>query len=556
MYLLKGTTSWLIRRDLFRDFNSLNLLKFKLSTEGFKQEIIPIAFFEYGEYISIPLIPYNELVKFLKDNILVKELDIFKIKGNDFKLKWKPLEHQVGIIDSSYSAFKNGETRICISLEPGFGKTFIALSLAQMLGTKMLFITKSSTLKDQAYEAFKNASDLKGVLVVNTSKGFFDIVKNNLDEINCIILTHDMIASIIKTYGQKYFIESIEKIGIGIKIFDEFDLEVSSMYKLETILNIRYNLYLTGTKFKSLRPDDRVFKLIFHNAKDLGSDIKLLPNKDIDILMFKSIPAPLETNRVMFRNRFNIHAYNKVLNQKDHIYDKLKEIYWDSGFLETLKKDNGQTIFFVGRIDRCEAIREKLIIEWGIKPDDIGIVNTSIKQSEKIKAMEKPYIISIMESMGRGIDMKNLRCIILMEFHFSLSSFLQTINRVGRVGKKFGKVIYPVDTSFYMIENTYKKRKGLIAEKFSHVNIKNLLLTPEESEKYKYGYKSDNPALKEILDRMKKSNSKASRSYRVDNYLRGLLFLKADEENEFNYYILDKDPYIQYIEAGYGDFIK
>lgn len=548
-FIYKSGTAWYIPHEAFISPVSKIMLKTKLSTEDFKKNLVSVGYFENQGYVKVPAIPRSLIENLIKPEYNIKNINPITPKINEFNLKWSELSHQVKLINDITSSFKSGEARACLSLDPGLGKTFIALSIAKRLKVVQLFVTKSDTLKNQTYEAFKDASDLSGILVVDSSAGFQKMVETHCDEIRCVIITHSMIRSIFEIYGEAYFSEALKRIGIGMIVFDEFDLEVANIYKISVLVNIKYNLYLTGTKFKSLKPDDAVFKLVFRSAPDFGSDIKLKPNKDIDLFHIKSSPAPPETSSIHFRGMFQMNTYNKILNQKDFIYDSLKKYYYDSNYFNELVKEDGQIVFFVGRIETCEIVKNRLIKEWGIREDDIGIINTSIKGSERKKNFNKPYIVSIMESMGRGLDMKNLRCIILMEFHFSLSSFIQTINRVGRVGKENGRVIYIVDESFSRVVYTYKKRRVILPDKFNQINtIKN---EDPDSSIYKFGYRSTNPDLAKIEAKMKKSKAKAVTRFSVDEYLKGFIFGNEliPEVSEY----MDQEPYFP-IQVSDDDF--
>ena len=520
MRVLQTATGYHIHQSLFKHELSIESLKVKLSTEEFKtKRLIPVAIFKNKEHYSIPLIPVGLLMSLLKDGVEIAKVPFWE--GRQIKFKTvPPLKFQEPVIKEVLDEFKKN-TRCGLSLQTGYGKTYTALKIGCELGAKMLFITKLSALVDQAEEAAKDKTNLKKIYAAKSGKDFMDIFedKRGLD-CDLLIMTHSMATSILREYGPREFVKCITNAGITMTIYDEFDLSTSSTYHLSTIMNTRYNLYLTGTPFKSLPMDDRVFQLIFKSCPIFGKDVYLKPNKDCYVMYTKTVPTPKEYMKVMRTNMFDKLQYKDFLGRKDFLWDQLKRKYYSDkkSLFNRILDDDGQVAIIVGRIENCVLAKERLIREWGIPARDIGIVNNTISKAEKEKAMNKPWLISIGSSIGRGVDSSKMRVLVMLEFTHSESEFQQIIGRVGRIGKKKGYIIYPVDVSFSKVNEVFNRRRKLLAERCENVILD--YMSPEEEkilkDKYFYGYRKDSAEAKDIFANQKSKNAnKAEKSNNI-----------------------------------------
>ena len=344
-----------------------------------------------------------------------------------------------------------------------------------------------------------------------------DIIDLKYDKINGLFLTQAMLESIIKTYGIETISDIIcNKMNLRMKVIDEVDRNVSTTYKLEVYFNFEYNLYLTGTPYRNLQTDNRVFQIIYKNVLHLGDDVKVPANKNIYFIRGKMNPTRKEFMKIRGWNEsmFKIE-YNNIFARKDIFLDFIMDKMYikDDSLMKKMLSEEGRIVFFVGRIENCEIVAKKLHERFGIDEDDIGIVNSSKSLKENEENKNKKFIVSTTQKIGRGYDDKHIRVIVLLEFTFARSEITQTLSRVGRVGGDLGHVVYPVDMSFTQTIDTYNKRKreNLFTDGFIHqygVDI------PEEyASNYINGYRKDSEEAKNI-EKEKKSSRKGSNFYK------------------------------------------
>ncbi len=492
-------SAFMIHKSHFTKDIFLNL-KSKMSTLDFNAVEKPVAFYlvkdqnNIPNYVLIPKIPRKYL-----DHIFKKEL-IFKFiynnindKVQNYKLTLEPLPHQHTVIRDVMNVMNNKFKRrsVGISLSPGLGKTYMASNVIFQTKNKFLFMVNNSDVLKQSKESMSNILGTPKNLYMLTEGAIFEQLRNNKN-LYGLYMTHRMFDSLKKRLGIEVVEDILNSIGINMVIFDEFDMEVGNLYTMLSYLNFEYSIFLTGTPFKSLPDDDRVFQLIFRDVPFFGHDIKVEKKKDIHFINWKFSPTPGESFQIKSKqtNAFKLH-YNNNISKKDILVDYIMNKYYtpENSIFKQVADDRETIVFFVGRIEHCEWMKGKLMNEFKIDERDIGIINTNTKDRHRKENMAKPFLISLTSSLGRGIDAKNFRVLIFLSFSFSRSEFMQSISRVGRVNAtKQGLVIYPVDQSFNETRMNYesKLKNMLFANNFKSMKYDTI---PESSySNYYYGY--------------------------------------------------------------------
>lgn len=510
-------------------YDAMLRLKSALSTVDFRSKSeLPKGFFEVGDYISFPKIPRRVLFRLIGKNLTFEPIRIplEKLKPFEYNLTLKPMAHQVKIINEAMAYYNAPDApfdygkRVSINLGAGLGKTYIASNIISQLNVKFLFLVNSSTVAKQAYEELTK--------FLKPRKNKFLFVTNGAElhyppkDLTGIFMTHAMFKSVIKRYGLDHMSRLLHsELKIQMKIMDEFDMEVTNMYFMDTMFNFRYNLYLTATQYKSIRDDDKLFQLIYSDIKILGRDVELEQRKDVHLIKFRSSPSPGEFYKISMRDDMFKIMYNNILALKDIQLDFIMETFYvpENSLFKKLVDEGGTIAFYCGRIESCEVVKKKLIERFKIPEDQVGILNSSITGDHNIEVQKsKPFLMTTCQSLGRGVDSKTLRCLVYLEFTFSLSQLEQSVARVGRIGKPYGYVIYPVDFSFSKVINAYEKlkRNGFFRDKFKNINF----YTVDESkvgDLYIYGYRKDSE-LGQII--WKKEKEKRNRKLKLSKLIK------------------------------------
>lgn len=434
------SSAFLIHKSILK-YEALLRLKSALSTLDFRTKgELPKGFFEINDYIGLPKIPRKVLFRLIGQNIMFEPIRVplEKLSPFAYNLKDKPLPHQEKIINDALLHFNSPDQpfdygkRLSINLGAGLGKTYIASNIISQLNVKFLFLVNSSRVAEQAYnELTKFLKPYRNRFLLVTNGGEMQYPP---DDLQGIFMTHAMFKSVVKRYGIEHISKVLQQdLKIQMKIMDEFDMEVANMYFMDVMFNFRYNLYLTATQFKSIQDDDRLFQLIYSDIKVLGRDVVMEQRKDIHLIRFKSNPSPGEFYKISMREDMFKIMYNNVLGLKDIQFDFIMDKFYipNNSLFKNIIDDGGQIAFYCGRIETCEVIKKKLIDRYNINPDDIGILNSKITGDANIRKMKgKPFLMTTCQSMGRGVDSNMLRCLVYLEFSFSLSQLMQSVARV------------------------------------------------------------------------------------------------------------------------------
>lgn len=451
----------------------------------FTQAYEPYAYKSYATHYRAMKIPKGLLVNSLRECGLkakiVKSENFPYDECTPFKMKNEPLNDlQKTVISEVLQYFENNEDkRAIISLKTGQGKTYVATNIIHKLKVKALIMVKSNELKKQWLESFATHTTCKNVMAVERVQDLVDLLEAK-DTPDIIVCTHRSMSIFMNDLGSKKFGELLLNIGIGIKVFDEFDLENASMFAMDMASSIKYNLYLSATDYKSSRSDNLVFKRIFLNVFNIGKEFDPGIKRNALFILYKSNPSRQEYGKCMQYSpsgmTFSYPKYHEYIVNKLPIKDQLKEL-WDN-FISKRYNEKLKTVFFIGRKTTAGIFKEKLADLFEIKANKIGILNSDTPKKEREEAKSKYLIVSTSNSLGRGIDLKGLDTVVDLETRNSRSATNQVIGRVSRKGmKNVGTYIQFVDMSFPTVARNYNSKmdKGFFEEFFSNIKVKDTI---------------------------------------------------------------------------------
>lgn len=489
------STAWWIAKDAIKPVNALNL-RSKLSVLDFMDESqeIPTAYFERDGFITVPKIKLNILESILETRLITNKIVQDDKPSVDYgEMTIKPMQHQVQVIADAVHHFKtNEDKRVCLCAKPGFGKTYMSASIINRLQTKFIFIIYSAKLVSDTYSKFCEYLGSSGMFCMTSSSTFLEI---NWSKVKGLFITHTMLNILIKNYGLETVINTLQnKMGAELKVIDEYDRMVKSLYFIECWSNFKYSLYLTGTKYLNLRPNDRIFQMVYKHAKTVGHDVKLPSKRNSIIIRWNFSPTKAEYMKSsMNEGKMFKLTYNTWLARKDVLLDYIMKTFYkpEDSLMKKILNEGDSIIFYCGLIENCDIVKRKLINHFGIDPDKIGIYNSEVSKRLKEEAETKPFILTTTKSMGRGYDNSRIRILVFLEFNFGISDYEQNVSRVARVGGKEGWVIEGLDQSFGKIIMNHRKKvnEGTYDDLFKSVTYYSV---PEVAYKYYwFGYRPE-----------------------------------------------------------------
>lgn len=398
--------------------------------------------------------------KYSNPEIVTMNVSAPKVNNDIWTVKLKPFDYQEKIIETIRYAFleeSSEQTQFIIDLIGGKGKTLTSVMLAAEFGVPILIIVKTNDLMKQWYDVLMDKTSLRFSDVYQIKGTGSVIYAQSMTYRHPVyITTHASLRSIIQTYGYKTLNEMIIRMGIGLKIIDEFDTEFKNIIDIDLNTFIPFNLYLTATVYKNNSGEDKVFQNAFKCVPRIGAEFfkEEVPNRTCEWVNYKSNPGRDERYLVYsFNKEFSAYKYNDYLfvKKRDSVLIPLIKPYIDKFERYTLPTD--VCVIFCEKKASCIIMSEILINVFKIPAREIGIINSDIDESEKKENFKCRYIISTAKSLGRGIDLKGIKMGLNLEQYSGTSIFEQQVFRLGRTGGNEGWFVNFIDCSYNMLKN-------------------------------------------------------------------------------------------------------
>lgn len=460
-YTLTGLPS-AIREDIMDHFSTIDY-----NTE--EKVRLGYLYDEEADILRIPKVKEDSLFK-----LLGKKCEIEKVKSMphatfevDFEMKKTPTDIQLEVLNVIEDQFDN-EGRVLCDMIMGSGKTFTTIELIRRLGIKTLVFAQTNNLRTQwMKDMMKNSTiDKSDIILIEHASQFNETYPDK----NIFICTHHNIRALMKTDScNKDDIIALNvwlhNNGIGMKVYDEADLETSSLLKIDMITNIKHTLYLTGTTVKSSKHDNAVFQRATERICKIGSEFfedHVFEREWIQLLFNSSPSRVLYSKAMKFNNEFSPFNYTDYLfmYKQRHLLKACDIVLKENK--ELLDEDkNNRLVIFLPKKAYCFILRDMLKARWGNKYT-YGVVNSLVKKEFIEWNKSRQIIFTTIKSMGRGIDLDGIRIQLDIEVYTSEPQFRQQVFRTARLGGKSGKYYGLYDKSYSYIYRTLMIKENIV----------------------------------------------------------------------------------------------
>lgn len=404
-------------------------------------------------------------------------------------------EEQVDVINFiaglKHHAQNINESQLFLVKKPGFGKTFCSGVGLCLYKTKTLIIMHRDALRKQWLNSLYNMCGLtsKEVHEIESSDELYGIttgdIKYNYD---VYLMTHATFRAGMKRIGHlKTAMDITKNLGIGLKIIDEAHLEFRDTLLIDTVFNVKRNLYLTATDGRSSKDENSIFRHVFSNALFYKPSSLLTDNGPKKWVEYISVAVNTNCKPNIYRYRvnggrgMNPASYGKWVIQ----YDK-KNTHFKC-CLEILKMmyasdQYAKVLVFMPLIDLCEEcayfLKRKLGMDKSFDYDlDIRTINSKNSKKDNDYAKRADVIITTIASCGTGTDIPGITGIISCSPFVSKITAEQLFGRIRYCGKVCQYYdIY--DTSVQMDVFWWKSRSKKLKQLALNTNM--LYWTPDE----------------------------------------------------------------------------
>ena len=407
-----------------------------------------------------------------REVVYAEDFNNIKPKKAIFKVNKRPRDElQYSAIQFLIGAGKYRYTSKCnqlvLNIATGSGKTFCAVLASSYFMTNVIVICPTDVIKDVwKAEYLKSTSlveseicDIKGTAQLN------DYMNNprKIKGVKIFIVNH----ATLRSFGNEYTFDKLDDLfnvlGIGLKIIDETHLRFQSILLIDSYTSVRKTIYLTATFGMSDMNEDRIYKKCFGSIpkfiqRNKGEFSIIKKNSMYLSYIINTNPTQYILAKCTSKYGFNINAYSKY---ECSIIDDMID-YMTPILQKFVLNDVGyKTLITIASIEGCELLKYKLAYLY--KDLDIDSYHSKKDKREKESILENAdVIISTIKSLGVGVNIPNLRCIINLEAFRSLPLAEQLAGRLRPLADGNTTIMVDiVDYGFPNIRYHYKRRLKL-----------------------------------------------------------------------------------------------
>ena len=213
--------------------------------------------------------------------------------------------------------------------------------------------------------------------------------------------------------------------------------------------------------------------------RNIGAFIKDLPSRPVIAAFSATVmqkDIPYITKSLHMQNpaihigklkRSNLSLKKAFVKTEAIRYEKVRKV---------IQKNNnkGKIVIYCTRVFDVEDMRNFLIEDCGIDADEISICHSRLsdraKQEERFRS-GKAHIMVATSAFGMGVNIPDIRLIIVSQLPFSVASFYQMAGRAGRDGKRAKALLLWNDADFQMnldiISNTDERAIEAVNELYA-----------------------------------------------------------------------------------------
>lgn len=353
----------------------------------------------------------------------------------------------------------SNRSQFSINLNTGAGKTYCALATIAYLGIRSIIITSQKGILDQwgdRIHEYCNIDDSELVMLKGS-----DILnriyhgKSNLMNRSIYFITHSTIQSYASRYGWEALGVVFEKLGIGVKIYDEAHLDFINVCMTDFFTNTWRTYYLTATPNRSDKDENRIFQLYMKNVPSIELfDKDNDPRTNYVSIKFNSNPTP----RDIIKCKHPIYKLNRI-KYIDYLLSNDRFWIMFDYIFNLIYTNGGKALFYIGTNEGIQKAYNRLVSNYPEIADQIGIYTSIIDGETKQYEKQKKYILSTTKSAGAGEDIKDLQYSVVLAEPFK--SEVLTRQTLGRTRNRNTTYIELVDVGFGALVKYYNEKKPI-----------------------------------------------------------------------------------------------
>ena len=287
------------------------------------------VYHKWVEYVGF-VIPYkgqNAYATFNRSNDeLIRHLPIYDIENQPMITpKYMKHEYEIEGISSmrdvqtyminQIESSKRNNNSWFINLQTASGKTVLAVYLSLQFRYKTWISSFSKGILNQWEETYQNYTNIDKDRILRVTPSILNkILSGDIDPNDYDIFISTLVS--LSSYGKKNndfgVLEDIFNMcGIGLFIIDEAHRNISNIVKINSVVNVKYQLFLSADFSQGDYRKEEMFKKVFKNTtllippRDMRNSLKYTR---ICLINFNTYPNSIEANEP-----FNKYGYSSEL---------------------------------------------------------------------------------------------------------------------------------------------------------------------------------------------------------------------------------------------------
>jgi superfamily II DNA or RNA helicase len=355
-------------------------------------------------------------------------------------------------------------------MPPSAGKTYCTMAAIQKLHVRALIIMHTQTLKEQWIERIKEYTNMGGpnIVELTSSQQLHAYMKKKPSSNQKIFIsTRSLLISYCDRYGVDGLSEVINRMGIGVKVFDEAHKEYARTLFIDYVTNVKWTFYLTATFQLSNYGENQVFQRAFNMVPKLQIKRDDSARHIVYLaVIFNSHPNPMEEIRITGKKRgFDRFAYIDYELEKGILE---REVRYMIDFFLNKKNMTGKTLILSSKKSTCNYFSDIAKDET-----DNKYRTCAFYTGNKVDNYKGYDIISATAQMlGTGEDIPGLRFMLNTEPCASLPNTDQFSGRLRPFegGTKDTFYVEFIDIGFEKVYQWYRRREKLLRTKVKTVH--------------------------------------------------------------------------------------
>lgn len=417
-----------------------------VTSKGFKDRLMTMQAFHFNRLTKSicfarmkGIVELNKLGHEVKNCIpegdeLSADISMATLVLQDFQ---EPIYKFISEIAFGDAAFKLGMTSCLLDLQPGKGKTFIAMALMQYISKKTLFIVPGKDLLKQTVDT------LVKVFPMITIGQYSATVKTDGD---VIVMTVDSAASgdsyTFKQNGKKITLSASDYfIRFGYTVFDEIHMYCTK--ERQSVFSRCSSLFTLGISGTVNHRPDKMDPISHYHIGDPISGAKLMkPVIDakpaLDKINWKFKAVCLKYNGPA-KYTESLTSTSGTVSHPLMISQFSKDPYRSQLLVNTIKTlaSGGNRIFVM--LDRTELVRLTWdYLKTGLMDEEIwapelqkaSMVTGKVKDAERGTARKSTVVVGTYACIGTGLSWDEFNCVVF--WHPRRNKFEQFNNRIFR----------------------------------------------------------------------------------------------------------------------------